>query len=42
MFCAHTGDLKEVAKAVAEVELSDHFVDVVITLFDEDSEFVSV
>ena len=35
----HTGDLKDVAKAVAGVELSDHLVDVVITLFDEDSEY---
>lgn len=32
------GDLKEVTTAVAEVEMSDHLVDVVITLFDEDSE----
>ncbi len=37
MVHVYSGDLKEVAKAVAEVELSDHFVDVVITLFDEDS-----
>ncbi len=37
VLCACTGDLKDVTMAVAEVEMSDHLVEVVISLFDEDS-----
>ncbi len=32
--------LKHVAKTVAHVSLSDHVVDVVFVLFDEDGKFV--
>ena len=40
LLCCHCfiADLKTVSLAVAGVDLSDHLVEVVITLFDEDGE----
>ena len=42
LYCCHCiiiiADLKTVSLAVAGVDLSDHLVEVVITLFDEDGE----
>lgn len=34
--------LKHVAKTVAHVDLSDHIIQVVYTIFDENSEFLSM
>lgn len=38
MLLKFLGTLKHVARTVAHVELSDHIVDVVFTLFDENRE----
>lgn len=40
--CIITATLKHVAKTVAHVDLSDHIIQVVYTIFDENSEFLSV
>ena len=37
-----TDDLMQAAKAVTNVTLSNHLVEVVFALFDENSEFVSL
>lgn len=42
MFICITVTLKHVAKTVAHVELSDHVVNVVFTLFDDNSKYTEV
>ena len=37
IFLDTADDLKQVSRAVSQVELSDHLVEVVFTLFDENS-----
>ena len=37
--CAHADDLKKVSNAVTGVALSDHLVEVIFTLFDENGEY---
>lgn len=35
----HLAELKHVVKAVSRIQLSDHLVDTVFTLFDENGKF---
>lgn len=42
LYTSLTATLKHVAKTVAHVDLSDHIIQVVYTIFDENSELIFV